>query len=99
MIYSLRVNSNTLQADRGPGKDSEVGINELIAKDVFKGAKLALSVKDAAKGITNLTVKLAGGEMINGTFDVINQTLKIGGVAYDLNKKMNDKPSKKDKDE
>jgi RHS repeat-associated protein len=54
------------------------------AAELFKGAKIALSVKSAAKGITNVTVKLAGGEMISGTFDTINQIMTLGDVVFDL---------------
>jgi hypothetical protein len=54
------------------------------AASMFKGAKLAISVHDAAKGITNLSFQLATGEIINGTFNVIDETLTMGTETFTI---------------
>ncbi len=47
------------------------------AKNLLKGAKLALSMKDVSKGVVNFTVKLSTGEFIDGSLDTINQVYTI----------------------
>ena len=56
--------------------------------DLFEGAKLFLNVKSMAKGVVNMSLRLSGGEMINGTIDVLKQTYDIGGVVGKLDDKM-----------
>ena len=46
-------------------------------------------------GITNFTVMLSGGEMIDGTIDLVNQTYSIGGVVGNIS----DEVQNKDKNE
>jgi RHS repeat-associated protein len=60
------------------------------AADMLNGAKLAISVKDAAKGITDITVTLANGEILDGSIDVVSGILSIGGATFDIKEKIND---------
>jgi hypothetical protein len=57
---------------------------------MLNGAKLAISVKDAAKGITDITVTLANGEILDGSIDVVSGILSIGGATFDIKEKIND---------
>ena len=36
-------------------------------RNILKGAKFAISIKDASKGLANLTIELADGKEIMGT--------------------------------
>jgi hypothetical protein len=54
------------------------------AANLFKGAKIAFSVKDAWKGVANLTVTLITGETIDGVYNAIDGTLKIGDTIFSV---------------
>ena len=65
----------------------ESSIREKLGDDaanLFKGAKIAFSVKDAWKGVANLTFTLITGETIDGVYNAIEGTLKIGDVMFSV---------------
>src|SRR5690554_4992395 len=63
------------------------------AADLLKGAKIALSVKGAAKGFTNITVHLSTGEFMKGSYDAGKGILEIGGAVLDVKKVIDEKDS------
>jgi RHS repeat-associated protein len=64
------------------------------ASNLLKGAKLTISVAEASKGIANLAVTLSGGEVIDGTIDLTNQTYSIGGLTGTIVSKSKEAKSK-----
>ena len=47
------------------------------AVDLLKGAKFAMNIKDAAKGIVNMTVVLADGKTYTGAYNIANDLWDI----------------------
>ena len=55
--------------------------------DLLKGAKLAFNVKDAGKGIVNITTILADGKQYTGAYDLINDIWSVSmGIEEVVNK-------------
>ncbi|MFT7381732.1 MAG: RHS repeat-associated protein [Roseivirga sp.] len=61
----------------------DVGGKELMG--LYKGAKVAMSIKNAAKGMANITVELSNGNIINGTYDMINDVYEMAGAVNNVN--------------
>lgn len=71
-----------------PGAESESLLHEFadycLGEDggkLFEGAKFALSVKEAAKGLVNISVTLSDGTAIDAVYDVLNDITSIVDVT------------------
>jgi hypothetical protein len=88
---SLALSADALTA--GPEKNSK-SILEEIAYDfrgeqgeaLFKGAKMVLSLRDAAKGLMNISVTLTDGRTLNGVYDVFNNIYDITSATVEVAK-------------
>lgn len=53
-------------------------------KNIFKGAKFAFSLRDAAKGTVNIAFELADGRTLDGVYEVSEETYNILSGIIDL---------------